>query len=148
MNSFSHFKMICFVFTSTKYNKILFVSVIYQDWTWQHKLRYKINPISMLWCFKNFFFLFLLDGIPPIIKLLSSDNEETREIASLAIANLTNSNNNNCQVLMDKNGVDVLIKLLGDQNRQIQCNASITISNLAVNGMYQIISIKLLAYLK
>lgn len=92
--------------------------------------------------------MFLLDGIPPIIKLLSSDNEETREIASLAIANLTNSNNNNCQVLMDKNGVDVLIKLLGDQNRQIQCNASITISNLAVNGMYQIISIKLLAYLK
>lgn len=66
---------------------------------------------------------------------MNSDNEEAREIASLAMANLTNSNNNNCQVLMDKNGVDVLIKLLGDQNHQIQCNASVTISNLAANGM-------------
>ena len=70
-----------------------------------------------------------------MLKLLGNDNDEAREIASLAIANLTNSNQNNCQVVMDKNVIDTLIKLLTDKKYEIQSNIAVCIANLAMNGL-------------
>jgi len=56
-------------------------------------------------------------------------------MASLAIANLTISNQNNCQVVMDKNVIDTLLKLLTDKKYEIQSNIAVCISNLAMNGL-------------
>lgn len=36
------------------------------------------------------------DGIPPLITLLSNDNADVKEGATLALANLTTANNTNC----------------------------------------------------
>ena len=79
------------------------------------------------------FFLFL-DGIPHIVKLLSHENEEAREIASLALSNLTNANHNNCNILMEKNALDVIVKLLSEKKHEIQSNTAVLLSNLAMNG--------------
>ena len=38
----------------------------------------------------------LLDGIEPLIKMIKNDNPDVREAASMALANLTTANINNC----------------------------------------------------
>ena len=83
-----------------------------------------------------------IDGIPLIIPLLKNENSEAKEIASLALANLTNSNSINSQIVVDKNTVDILIKLLADQNSNTQSNAAICLSNLALNGMLLALKLK------
>ena len=65
-----------------------------------------------------------LDAIPLIIPLMKSDNDESKEIGSLALANLTNGNTLNAQIAMDKNCPDILIKLLTEGNSRSQCNAA------------------------
>ena len=96
----------------------------------------RTNTIEFLFRFSSIVFItyFLLDCIPSILKFLNNDNMEMREVASLAIANLTNSNHNNCQIVMDKNATDLLIKLLSDKNHEVQTNIATCISNLAANG--------------
>ena len=37
------------------------------------------------------------DGIEPLIKLCKNDNADVREAASMALANLTTANMNNCR---------------------------------------------------
>ncbi|XP_066920274.1 armadillo repeat-containing protein 3-like isoform X2 [Clytia hemisphaerica] len=78
-----------------------------------------------------------LDGIPNIMKLLSHENEEAREIATLALSNLTNANQNNCNILMDKNSLDVIVKLLSDKKYEIQSNTAVLLSNLAMNESWR-----------
>ena len=36
------------------------------------------------------------DGLPPLVKLLGSDNGDVKEAATLALANLTTGNSVNC----------------------------------------------------
>ena len=38
-----------------------------------------------------------LEGIPPLISLLNSENPEVKESVTLAVANMTTANNTNCR---------------------------------------------------
>ena len=45
----------------------------------------------------NTIIFFTLDGIEPLVKMIRSDNFETKEAATLALGNLTSSNTHNCR---------------------------------------------------
>ncbi|XP_064636368.1 armadillo repeat-containing protein 3-like isoform X2 [Lineus longissimus] len=73
------------------------------------------------------------EGFDPLIKLLKIDNPDLREAVTLALANLTTSNMNNCQEVVNRNGVDPLINLLADSHEAIVANAACVLTNLALD---------------
>ncbi|XP_015752296.1 PREDICTED: armadillo repeat-containing protein 3-like [Acropora digitifera] len=76
-----------------------------------------------------------MQGIPPLISLLSSDNSEVNESVTLALANLTTANNTNCSEVVDKGGIEPLIALLSDEKPLVQANAAVCLTNLATEGV-------------
>ncbi|XP_071949798.1 armadillo repeat-containing protein 3-like [Antedon mediterranea] len=77
--------------------------------------------------------IFEYDGIGPIVKLLTSENEDVREASSLAIANLTNAMIQNCVEVSDRNGIGPLIELLHDSKEGAQAIAASALTNLATD---------------
>ncbi|XP_063714103.1 armadillo repeat-containing protein 3-like isoform X2 [Symsagittifera roscoffensis] len=73
------------------------------------------------------------EGISPLLSQIKSNNEELRESASLCLANLTASNQYNCNEIFEKNGMDPLINLLSDTREACQANAATALTNLAID---------------
>ncbi|XP_054129568.1 armadillo repeat-containing protein 3 isoform X1 [Melozone crissalis] len=73
-----------------------------------------------------------LQGIPQLVKLLSSDNEELKEAVVTALTNLTTSNLRNASVVAKAEGIAPLIKTLNAQRDGAISNAIAVLTNLAL----------------
>ncbi|KAM7156378.1 armadillo repeat-containing protein 3-like isoform 1-T1 [Molossus nigricans] len=71
-------------------------------------------------------------GIPQLIQLLKSDNEEMREAATLALANLTTSNPANANAAAEADGIDPLINTLSSKRDGAIANAATVLTNMAM----------------
>ncbi|XP_077628592.1 armadillo repeat-containing protein 3 [Crocuta crocuta] len=71
-------------------------------------------------------------GIPQLILLLKGDNEEVREAASLALANLTTCNTTNANAVAEADGIDPLINILSSTRDGAVANAATVLANLAM----------------
>ncbi|XP_005252438.1 armadillo repeat-containing protein 3 isoform X3 [Homo sapiens] len=71
-------------------------------------------------------------GIPQLIQLLKSDNEEVREAAALALANLTTCNPANANAAAEADGIDPLINLLSSKRDGAIANAATVLTNMAM----------------
>ncbi|XP_064224509.1 armadillo repeat-containing protein 3 isoform X2 [Aotus nancymaae] len=78
---------------------------------------------------KNFF---NNQGIPQLIQLLKSDNEEVREAAGLALANLTTCNPANAHAAAEADGIDPLINVLSSKRDGAIANAAMVLTNMAM----------------
>uniref|UniRef100_UPI00398E7C3A armadillo repeat-containing protein 3 isoform X2 n=1 Tax=Pristiophorus japonicus TaxID=55135 RepID=UPI00398E7C3A len=72
------------------------------------------------------------EGILRLVSLLTSDNEEMKEAAALALANLTTANSSNASAVFDVDGVEPLVKLLAESRDGTVANAATAITNLAL----------------
>ncbi|XP_057588022.1 armadillo repeat-containing protein 3 isoform X1 [Hippopotamus amphibius kiboko] len=70
-------------------------------------------------------------GIPQLIQLLKSDNEEVREAAALALANLTTCNPANANAAAEGDGIDALIHTLFSKRDGAVANAATVLTNMA-----------------
>ncbi|XP_017722935.1 PREDICTED: armadillo repeat-containing protein 3 isoform X5 [Rhinopithecus bieti] len=71
-------------------------------------------------------------GIPQLIQLLKSDNEEVREAAALALANLTTCNPANANAAAEADGIDPLINVLSSKRDGAIANAATVLMNMAM----------------
>uniref|UniRef100_A0A2K5NS00 Armadillo repeat containing 3 n=1 Tax=Cercocebus atys TaxID=9531 RepID=A0A2K5NS00_CERAT len=71
-------------------------------------------------------------GIPQLIQLLKSDNEEVREAAALALANLTTCNSANANAAAEADGIDPLINVLSSKRDGAIANAATVLTNMAM----------------
>ncbi|XP_002750140.5 armadillo repeat-containing protein 3 isoform X1 [Callithrix jacchus] len=71
-------------------------------------------------------------GIPQLIQLLKSDNEEVREAAALALANLTTCNPANANAAAEADGIDPLINVLSSKRDGAIANAATVLTNMAM----------------
>ncbi|EGW05134.1 Armadillo repeat-containing protein 3, partial [Cricetulus griseus] len=72
------------------------------------------------------------DGIPQIVQLLRSDNEEVREAAALALANLTTSSSANANAAAEADAIDPLINILSSKRDGAIANAATVLTNMAI----------------
>ncbi|NWY29630.1 ARMC3 protein, partial [Pheucticus melanocephalus] len=73
-----------------------------------------------------------LQGIPQLVKLLSSDNEELKEAVVTALTNLTTANLRNASVVAKAEGIAPLIKTLNAQRDGAISNAIAVLTNLSL----------------
>lgn len=71
--------------------KVYFITTRRKRRTWRKSKRFSLRHVKALEII-----LFFSEGIAPLINLLGSDNPDVREGATLALANITTSNNTNC----------------------------------------------------
>ncbi|XP_031507792.1 armadillo repeat-containing protein 3 [Papio anubis] len=71
-------------------------------------------------------------GIPQLIQLLKSDNEEVQEAAALALANLTTCNSANANAAAEADGIDPLINVLSSKRDGAIANAATVLTNMAM----------------
>ncbi|XP_004049201.2 armadillo repeat-containing protein 3 isoform X3 [Gorilla gorilla gorilla] len=71
-------------------------------------------------------------GIPQLIQLLKSDNEEVQEAAALALANLTTCNPANANAAAEADGIDPLINVLSSKRDGAIANAATVLTNMAM----------------
>ncbi|XP_046534156.1 armadillo repeat-containing protein 3 isoform X1 [Equus quagga] len=71
-------------------------------------------------------------GIPQLIQLLKSDNEEVREAAALALANLTTCNPANANAAAEADGIEPLINILSSKRDGAVANAATVLTNMAM----------------
>lgn len=70
--------------------------------------------------------------------MIKNDNPDVREAASMALANLTTSNEANCVKLVQCNGIDPVVSLLSENQRELSmANAAIILTNLAPNEHFR-----------
>uniref|UniRef100_A0A8C6GZC3 Armadillo repeat containing 3 n=1 Tax=Mus spicilegus TaxID=10103 RepID=A0A8C6GZC3_MUSSI len=74
---------------------------------------------------------FNTQGIPQIVQLLRSDNEEVREAAALALANLTTSSPANANAAAEADAIDPLINILSSKRDGAVANAATVLTNMA-----------------
>ncbi|XP_058153838.1 armadillo repeat-containing protein 3 isoform X2 [Dasypus novemcinctus] len=74
---------------------------------------------------------FNTQGIPQLIQLLKSDNEELREAAALALANLTTCNPANARATAEADGIGPLISALSSKRDGAVANAATVLTNMA-----------------
>lgn len=74
---------------------------------------------------------FNTQGIPQIVQLLRSDNEEVREAAALALANLTTSSPANANAAAEADAIDPLINILSSKRDGAIANAATVLTNMA-----------------
>ncbi|EDL78776.1 rCG55817 [Rattus norvegicus] len=72
------------------------------------------------------------DRIPQIVQLLKSDNEEVREAAALALANLTTSSPANANAAAEADAIDPLINILSSKRDGAVANAATVLTNMAI----------------
>ncbi|CAO2594838.1 Armadillo repeat-containing protein 3 [Lemmus lemmus] len=75
---------------------------------------------------------FNTQGIPQIVQLLRSDNEEVREAAALALANLTTSSPANANAAAEADAIDPLINILSSKRDGAIANAATVLTNMAI----------------
>ncbi|XP_074214189.1 armadillo repeat-containing protein 3 isoform X2 [Camelus bactrianus] len=71
------------------------------------------------------------DRIPQLIQLLKSDNEEVREAAAFALANLTTCNHANANAAAKADGIEALINTLSSGRNKVVANAATVLMNMA-----------------
>ncbi|XP_070264386.1 armadillo repeat-containing protein 3 isoform X5 [Myotis yumanensis] len=71
-------------------------------------------------------------GIPQLVQLLKSDNEEVREAAALALANLTTCNPINANAAAEADGIDPLVNILSSKRDGAVANAATVLTNMAM----------------
>ncbi|XP_040831594.1 armadillo repeat-containing protein 3 isoform X3 [Ochotona curzoniae] len=76
--------------------------------------------------------LFNNQGIPQLLQLLKSDNEEVREAAALALANLTTGNPASASAAAEADGIDSLINILSSKRDGAIANAATVLTNMAM----------------
>lgn len=76
--------------------------------------------------------VFNTQGIPQLIQLLKSDNEEVGEAAALALANLTTCNPANAKAVAEADGVDPLINILSSRQDGVVAKAITALTNMAM----------------
>ncbi|NXX21808.1 ARMC3 protein, partial [Podargus strigoides] len=81
---------------------------------------------------------FGLQGIPQLVQLLSSDNEEVKEAAVTALANLTASSPSNASAVAEAEGIEPLVKTLNAQSDGAIANAATVLTNLAMQEPFRI----------
>ncbi|KAM5235821.1 armadillo repeat-containing protein 3 isoform 1-T1 [Ctenodactylus gundi] len=74
---------------------------------------------------------FNTQGIPQLVQLLKSDNDEVREAAALALANLTTCNPTNANAVAEADGIDPLINALSSKRDGAIANAATVLTNMA-----------------
>ncbi|XP_077879447.1 armadillo repeat-containing protein 3 isoform X2 [Ictidomys tridecemlineatus] len=75
---------------------------------------------------------FNTQGIPQLVQLLRSDNEEVREASALALANLTTCNPVNANAAAEADGIDPLINILSSKRDGAIANAATVLTNMAM----------------
>ncbi|XP_045866696.1 armadillo repeat-containing protein 3 isoform X1 [Meles meles] len=71
-------------------------------------------------------------GIPQLIQSLRSDNEEVREAAALALANLTTCNTANANAAAEADAIDPLISVLSSKRDGAIASAATVLANMAM----------------
>ncbi|XP_022371532.1 armadillo repeat-containing protein 3 [Enhydra lutris kenyoni] len=71
-------------------------------------------------------------GIPQLIHSLRSDNEEVREAAALALANLTTCNTANANAAAEADAMDPLISILSSKRDGAIASAATVLANMAM----------------
>ncbi|XP_069314948.1 armadillo repeat-containing protein 3 [Eulemur rufifrons] len=71
-------------------------------------------------------------GIPQLVQLLKSENEEVSEAAALALANLTTCNSINAKAAAEADGIDPLINVLSSKRDGAVANAATVLTNMAM----------------
>ncbi|XP_053116677.1 armadillo repeat-containing protein 3 isoform X2 [Hemicordylus capensis] len=70
-------------------------------------------------------------GIPQLVQLLSSDNEEVKEAAATALVNLTTANPSNASAVAEADGIEPLISVLSAKRDGAVASATTVLTNLA-----------------
>ncbi|XP_054847461.1 armadillo repeat-containing protein 3 [Eublepharis macularius] len=70
-------------------------------------------------------------GIPQLVQLLSSDNEEVKEAAATALVNLTTAHLGNASAVAEADGIEPLISVLGSKRDGAVASAATVLTNLA-----------------
>ncbi|XP_074840971.1 armadillo repeat-containing protein 3 [Carettochelys insculpta] len=70
-------------------------------------------------------------GIPQLVQLLSSDNEEVKEAATIALANLTTASSSNASAVAEAEGIEPLINVLSAKRDGTVANAFTALTNMA-----------------
>ncbi|XP_063269833.1 armadillo repeat-containing protein 3 isoform X3 [Prinia subflava] len=73
-----------------------------------------------------------LQGIPQLLQLLSSDNEEVKEAVVTALTNLTTANPRNTSVVAQAEGIEPLMSTLNAQRDGAISNAIAVLTNLSL----------------
>ncbi|XP_074938763.1 armadillo repeat-containing protein 3 [Phalacrocorax aristotelis] len=81
---------------------------------------------------------FGLQGIPQLVQLLSSDNEEVKEAAVTALANLTAASPSNASAVAKAEGIEPLVNTLNTQRDGAVANAATVLTNLAMQEPFRI----------
>uniref|UniRef100_A0A8B9US59 Armadillo repeat containing 3 n=1 Tax=Anas zonorhyncha TaxID=75864 RepID=A0A8B9US59_9AVES len=76
--------------------------------------------------------VFGLQGIPQLVELLSSNNEEVKEAAVIALANLTTASPSNSSAVAEAEGIEPLVKTLNAQRDGAVANAAAVLTNMAM----------------
>ncbi|XP_026505276.1 armadillo repeat-containing protein 3 isoform X3 [Terrapene carolina triunguis] len=75
---------------------------------------------------------FGIQGIPQLIQLLSSENEEVKEAAAIALANLTTGSPSNASAVAEAEGIEPLINILSAKRDGTVANAAAVLTNMAM----------------
>lgn len=75
---------------------------------------------------------FGLQGIPQLVQLLSSDDEEVKEAAVIALANLTTASPSNASAVAEAEGIEPLVKTLNAERHGAIANAATVLTNMAM----------------
>ncbi|NWI91118.1 ARMC3 protein, partial [Pitta sordida] len=75
-----------------------------------------------------------LQGIPRLVQLLSSDNEEVKEAAVTALASLTAASRGNASAVAEAEGIEPLVNTLNAQRDGAIVNAVTVLTTLAMQG--------------
>ncbi|KFO91887.1 Armadillo repeat-containing protein 3 [Buceros rhinoceros silvestris] len=81
---------------------------------------------------------FGLQGIPQLVQLLSSDNEEVKEAAVTALANLTAASPSNASAVAEAEGIEPLVNTLNAQRDGAIANAATVLTNLATHEPFRV----------
>ncbi|CAH1777612.1 unnamed protein product [Owenia fusiformis] len=73
------------------------------------------------------------EGIEPLLKLIKVDNPDLKDACSLALANLTTGNMNNCHEIVNMGGIVPLIDLLSETKEGAISNSAIILTNMATD---------------
>ncbi|XP_044862162.1 armadillo repeat-containing protein 3 isoform X3 [Mauremys mutica] len=74
---------------------------------------------------------FGIQGIPQLVQLLSSENEEVKEAAAIALANLTTASPGNASAVAEAEGIEPLINVLSAKRDETVANAATVLTNMA-----------------
>ncbi|XP_054672045.1 armadillo repeat-containing protein 3 isoform X2 [Grus americana] len=82
--------------------------------------------------------VFGLQGIPQLVQLLSSDNEEVKEAAVTALANLTAASPSNASAVAEAEGIEPLVNTLNAQRDGAIANAATVLTNLSMQEPFRV----------